>query len=160
MAKGASAKPGVLLDTNVLLYMTNPRSPHISAIMRVVGAKDAGRAACFIAAHSLKDFFYISRKAPYSLSQEAAKLWIRHFVDNYGIVDLTRAISKRAALGPGDDYEDNVIAESAKRAGCRYLLTYDGERTSFDDESFIALTAEELSDELGYVDYHVIRVKD
>lgn len=159
MGKGVSVKPGVLLDTNVLLYMTNPRSPHINAIMRVVVAKDAGRAACFIAAHSLKDFFYISRKAPYSLSQEAAKLWIRHFIDNYGIVDLTRVISKRAALGSGDDFEGNVIAESAKQAGCRYLLTYDMERSSLNDDLFMVLTAEELSERLGYVEYHVTRAE-
>ena len=155
---GKTPKPGVLLDTNVLLYMTNPQSEHVAAIMRIVGAKDAGRAACFIAAHSLKDFFCLSRKPPYGLSQEAAMAWIRHFIDHYGIVDLTRAISKRAALGEGADYEGHVIAESAKQAGCRYLLTYDLERAAFADGAFTALTAEELSEELGYVDYRVVRI--
>lgn len=160
MAKDSTARPSVLLDTNVLLYMTNPRSPHINAIMRVIGAKDAGRTACFIAAYSLKDFYSISRKEPYGLSPQAAKLWIRHFIDHYGMVDLTRAISKRAALVEGASYEDSVIAESAKQAGCRYLLTYDKERASFADDGLFAVTAEELSEKLGYVEYRMICVKE
>ena len=152
----ASERPGVLLDTNVLLYMTNPRSSHINAIMNIVGAKDAGTISCFIAAHSLKDFFYISRKEPYALSREAAMLWIRHFIDHYRIIDLTRSVSRHATAGPGPDFEDNVIAESAKRAGCGYVLTYDMEWSTVPGQSFETVTAEELSRVLGYTEYHVI----
>lgn len=140
----------VLLDTNVLLYLVNLASPHRAAILSVFKSKSEGKIACAFAAHSLKDFFYISRKNPYNLTKEQACEWIRFFLDTCIMVEMTEHICRQALNAGTPDYEDNIIIASAQYLGCRFIVTYDEDFQRFSDSHAIqVITAEELQKLLG-----------
>lgn len=143
------AKLRVLLDTNVLLYMTNPRSEHAGAISEIIRNASSGKLSLFVAAHSLKDFYYISSKAPYSLSDKEKRNWISFFLSSFVHVNLTSEIQKSALEGAEPDFEDGVIRACAESSSCAYIVSYDAAKSAFISEGCRKITAEELCETLS-----------
>ena len=138
--------PRVLLDTNVLLYLINLDSEHRPSILSLLHAEAEGKIRVFFAAHSCKDFFYLSMKAPYSLSSGKASEWIGVFMDCYDMVELTTDICRGALFGATSDFEDNIVIESARMRSCDYVITYDkGLAKALETGEMRGVTAEEIA---------------
>ncbi len=133
-----------LFDTNVLLYMTNPHSEHAAAIAEIIRSTSSGKLSLYVAAHSLKDFYYISTKAPYRLNDQEKRKWIAFFLHSFVHVNLTNEIQKSALEGTEPDFEDAVIRASAESSSCAYIVSYDAANNAFASNTCTKITAEEL----------------
>ena len=138
------ARIKVLLDTNVLLYMVNPRSEHAKAITEIIKLANENKLTLFVGAHSLKDFYYISTKAPYALNDAEKRNWIAFFLESFVHVDLTSEIQKSALAGKEPDFEDGVIRACAESSSCNFIVSYDAAKSAFASETCKKVTAEGL----------------
>ena len=126
----------VLLDTNVLIDVLARREPFYAESKRVVELAATDKIMAFVGAGSIADIYYIVRKNYHS--PEAARrlisdlVMIVHPVDT-AAKDVINALSSDLA-----DFEDAIVAETAKREEMDYIVTRNGD--DFMDTAIKALT--------------------
>ncbi len=132
----------LILDTNVWLdYHLSPRPAHADAVALVKGCIECD-IPLLIAAHSLKDFWYLLWQAGKSLnisdrelSPETASRLAKEvaWAATAQIADLATVVGSDASdtwlalkmRQSHDDYEDNLVVAAALRSDARLLVTSD-----------------------------------
>jgi predicted nucleic acid-binding protein len=133
-----------LLDTNALLYLINPKSVHNKALIELLKSCDNHDLSLYVAAHSLKDFYYIASKAPYLLDDKVKRKCLDFFLKTFKHINLTEEIQRSALVDNGPDFEDAIVKISAESCMCNFVVTYDMSKRAFESEVFKKVTAEEL----------------
>jgi len=118
----------IALDTNVLIYLeaiaTDPRGKIISDLLERIPAQHV-----LIPAQVLGEYFHVLiRKHGYSPSEAKANLQI--LLDTYDTIPTSSDMVASAAdlvTVQKRSFWDAVILSSAASAGCRMLLSEDGE---------------------------------
>jgi len=110
----------LLIDTDVLIDVAMSREPHVAASSELLSAVEDGKAAGFVAWHSLSNFHYLLSPRH---GAAAAKDFLRDlllFVD----VAQTSTPSAAYAMGlPMPDFEDALQAAAAVACGANIIAT-------------------------------------
>ena len=101
----------LLLDTNVLLDFMVPERPESNAAVEVI--RRAG---------SLKDAYYVACKY---LGEQAARDFVRAFLDALNVIALDEATCRIAASSDEPDFEDAIIRATAENMRANLILTRD-----------------------------------
>lgn len=113
----------VLLDTNVILDVLLVRQPWFGDADALWQECIRGTVLGYVAASTLTDIFYITRKRADLQRAHAA---VRDCVAGFELCPVdSRAIQLALSL-PGNDFEDNVQIACAAIAGLDAIVTRDG----------------------------------
>lgn len=111
-----------LLDTNVALDLLLWREPFANDATAIFQANRDQRFTGLICATSVTTVFYIAaRQAGKSVALEH----LRNFLAILEVAPVDRSVIEAALASPGADFEDNVVAESARQAGADAIVTRD-----------------------------------
>ena len=110
-----------MLDTNVLIDVLNQREPFFADSKRIFQLVKEKKIDGFVSVQSLKDIFYIFKKAGGRKTDPFKPIEAISFLFN--IVDVTAEDSFSALMSEMEDYEDALIAFSALRNGINFIIT-------------------------------------
>lgn len=119
----ASKCPRVFIDTNVILDYLGERTEDMPAFEMIVDAALDNKIVLVIAAHSLPNIFYITRK---KFSKAERFLMIKSICgicSTHPISDKT--IEKAIDSGYTTDLEDALQIQCAIESDCNYFITRD-----------------------------------
>ena len=110
----------VLIDTNILLDVLLARQPYCDEAMLVLKLAESGAVRGWIAANSVDNIYYISRR---QLSADQSRQLLRDLLQVVHVVspakkDLMWAINSDMA-----DLEDAIQAACAVKAGAKAIIT-------------------------------------
>jgi predicted nucleic acid-binding protein len=135
----------LLFDTNVILDVLARREPFFAdslGALDLIGGKGVLGA---MTANSVTDLFFLYRKhQPDSGKRKSA---LRTLMNALEVLDTTRALCLSALDSPISDFEDAVVAESAKSWSADFIVTRDEE--GFGGSPISAITPTELLDRFG-----------
>ncbi|MGS0765517.1 PIN domain-containing protein [Syntrophomonas curvata] len=111
----------VLIDTCIVIDFLQKREPFADDALRFFRAAASELFAGYITAKSATDIYYIDHKATHSDAESRKKL--RSLLTIISMAD-SAAIDVFQALASGiSDFEDAVMAETAKRIGADCIVT-------------------------------------
>lgn len=128
----------VFLDTNFLIDVAMESRPGSEAAARLFEAAAGGEVSCLVAASSLKDFYYITRRG---FSDEIRREWIALFFDVFTIANMGAAEVASALNGGEPNFEDGLILAVAQLSGCSCIISRD--ERAFASSSLPRLSSEE-----------------
>lgn len=105
----------VMIDLNVVLDVLMNRQPFAGDSLAVCNGSDR----CFVSAHMVTTAVYLTEK----FGPEAANATLDFLLGNFSIVPCDAKILSAARILKFRDYEDAVVAASAQKAECRYIVT-------------------------------------
>ncbi len=130
----------VLIDTNIVLDFLLEREPFYQNAQLLFQAIDSRRVVGYIAATTLTDIFYISRR--HTRNVELARQAILEILTAMKICPVNRAVLE-SAFGSGlSDFEDAVQIACAVSEGLDAILTRD--KQGFIHSSIPVLSIDEL----------------
>lgn len=112
----------LLLDTNVLLDFMVPERPESNAAVEVIRRCANGTDTGCVCAGSLKDAYYVACKY---LGEQAARDFVRAFLDALNVIALDEATCRIAASSDEPDFEDAIIRATAENMRANLILTHD-----------------------------------
>jgi predicted nucleic acid-binding protein len=112
----------VIVDTNILLDLLVADRAHHETVTTLFAELHAHRVEVRLAATSLKDVYYITRKAA---GAAAANAIIRALLDAMDVLAVDEACCRVAAASTEPDFEDGIIRACAEAAGADYLVSRD-----------------------------------
>ncbi len=137
--------PRVFLDTNILLDYLYFRGEEALAAEYIFNVCANDSIECFIAAHSLTNLFYITRK---DFSDAARKQIILNFCAMCHVQEISSdTVEKAIANGYSDDLEDALQIQCAVDCGADHLVTRDA--GGFGKSPVKAIAPHSLIHELG-----------
>lgn len=111
----------VLIDTCVVIDFLQKREPFANDALRFFRAAASELFSGYITAKSATDIYYLDHRATHSDAESRKKL--RSLLTIIGMAD-SAAIDVFQALASGlPDFEDAVMAETAKRIGADCIVT-------------------------------------
>ena len=110
----------ILLDANILLDVFQNRQPHYYASVRCLDKILRSEMEGVIPAHVVTTFYYVMNKF---LGKEVARDAIGWLLDNFTIAACDDGILSNAHASKMSDFEDAVVAMSAERDGCSFIVT-------------------------------------
>ena len=110
----------VVFDTNVILDVLLERLPFAEPAAVLLTEAERGQIQGFVCATSVTTIFYLARK---SLGRDSARRQVADLLSILDVAPVNRAVLERAARSGIDDFEDAVIAESARQVQARVILT-------------------------------------
>lgn len=113
----------VLLDTNVIIDFYEERPQFVEAAQQTLLKCAEGKCTGLLCASSVTDIYFILRK---SLGKEAALECINKLLLILEVADVGKSDLSKAAASGMPDFEDAVVAHSAKRAKADYIVTRNG----------------------------------
>lgn len=113
----------ILIDTNIILDFLSPREPFFQDASLLFQAIDTGEITGYVAATTLTDIFYISRKHTKSL--EKARQVIFDVLTILIICPTDRAVLESAFNSGLTDFEDAVQIFSAVAQSLDAIVTRD-----------------------------------
>lgn len=131
----------VLIDTNVLLDVLSRREPFYSDSAQVWTLAEQELIDAHIAAISVNNLYYIVRRLR---DRQTADNVIDKLLDDFEIIELSRAILSQARAGDGNDFEDLIQYFSAIHAGCEVVVTRN--KQDFPTTGLRIMTPRELLD--------------
>ena len=105
----------LMIDLNVVLDVLMNRQPFASDSLAVCSGTDR----CLVSAHMVTTAVYLTEK----FGPEATNATLDFLLGNFTVVPCDAKILSAARLLEFGDYEDAVVAASAQKAGCRYIVT-------------------------------------
>lgn len=114
----------VLIDTNILVDAALTFRPESAEACRLLELVGLGRCLGYVSALSLKDFYYLCRKA---LPDETVRAWIDLMLDTCEVVPVDKAICRRASASQNPDFEDAIVEVAALDTESDYLVSRDME---------------------------------
>lgn len=111
----------VLLDTCVIVDALQKREPFCTAAMELFLACSRGDIKGVITAKSLTDIYYLVRKSLHD--EQATRGVLEKLFLLFDVEDTFGADCHEAIKAPMNDYEDAVMAETAKRIEADYIIT-------------------------------------
>ena len=112
----------VAIDANVLIDMFERREPHYLPSAQVLSRVSSGKLVGVLAGHTVPNIYYVLRKICNRAIAEDAVDWM---LRTFGVVAPTIEIMRDARKLPMTDFEDAIIAESARVNRCDYVVTRD-----------------------------------
>ena len=109
-----------MFDTNVILDVLLERLPFAEPAAHLLAQAERGQIQGFACATSITTIFYLARK---SLGWADARRQVAHLLSILDVAPVNRAVLERAARSEIDDFEDAVIAESARQVNAQVILT-------------------------------------
>lgn len=126
---GGHARPLFTLDTNILVYAHDSRAGVRHEIAREVVARAAESGGCLLTVQALAELFHVLTRKRIVDEGVAARL-IQTYRDVFPVV-AADAESLLDAMDAVRDHHwafwDAMIWAAARKAGCRYLLSEDGQ---------------------------------
>ena len=111
----------VLLDTCVIVDALQKREPFCNAAMEIFLACSRGDMQGAVTAKSLTDIYYLVRKSLHD--EQAARGVINKLYMLFEVQDTFAEDCQKALKSLMNDYEDAVMAETAKRIEADYIVT-------------------------------------
>jgi predicted nucleic acid-binding protein len=130
----------IVFDTNVILDVLVEREPFVEVSAKAFDAIDRKDVSGAMTANTVTDLFFLYRK--HQSDPVKRKEAIRGLVTALEVLDTTRALCLSALDSPISDFEDAVVAESAKLWSADFIVTRDTH--GFDDSPVKAITPDEL----------------
>ena len=109
-----------MFDTNVILDVLLERLPFAEPAAHLLAQAERGQIQGFACATSITTIFYLARK---SLGRDDALRQVADVLSILDVAPVNRAVLERAARSGIDDFEDAVIAESARQVNVQVILT-------------------------------------
>ena len=113
----------LMIDTNVVLDVLLARPEFYEKSKAVLDLCERKKILGFVSASSITDIFYLVRRALRS-TEETYKV-IEALLNIVGVLSVTEADVQRAFLRHAKDFEDCLLAESAKSNSCVGIVTRD-----------------------------------
>ncbi len=110
----------LLLDTNVLLDSVLRRQPWAGDAIRLIAEVERGRAAGYLAGHTVTTAHYIIEKV---LGRQGARASVSEILRLFEIVPVEKADFHHAAALGLRDYEDAVQAVCALKVDVDFIVT-------------------------------------
>lgn len=110
----------VLFDTNVVLDVFQHREPHYEASAFALNAILEHSATGFFPAHAVATVDYVLRKYANRMTATNAINWI---LERFEICSCDDTILRLAARSDFADFEDAIVAFSAQRSSCHFIVT-------------------------------------
>ena len=130
----------LMIDTNVVLDVLLERPEFYEKSKAVLDLCESKKILGFVSASSITDIFYLVRRALRS-TEETYKV-IEALLNIVGVLSVTEADVQRAFLRHAKDFEDCLLAESAKSNNCVGIVTRDSR--DFLDFEITLYTPEEI----------------
>jgi predicted nucleic acid-binding protein len=112
----------VLLDTNIILDWWLERRPFMDEAQYVLSAAESGQVEGSLCATSVTTLFYLSAKEGGASQGRKAIETLLKFLE---IAPVNRAVVTQALESPTRDYEDAVLAFSARESKIDAIVTRD-----------------------------------
>ncbi len=110
----------VLVDTNVVLDVLLDRAPFADLSARVLALVEQSRIEGFLCATTVTTLDYLLGQ---SLSRAAARRALRTLLDLFEVAPVNRPILEQALQSGLADYEDAVLAQSARLVGADVIVS-------------------------------------
>ena len=110
----------VLLDTDVVLDLILDRQPFVQAATQLFELHEQGRLDIFVAAITLINVFYVTRK---NKGLDTARRAVDELLAKVGVCPLDQQILEQARKAAFKDYEDAVQHASAVASGLEAIIT-------------------------------------
>lgn len=130
----------LVFDTNVILDVLAKREPFFGASLDAIDLIDREGVSGAITANSVTDLFFLYRKL--QPDRGKCKEALRGLMAALEVLDTTRALCLLALDSPMSDFEDAVLAESAKLWGADCIVTRN--TSDFSASPIEAITPDEL----------------
>ena len=108
------------IDTNVILDVLLERLPFAEPAAHLLAQAERGQIQGFACATSITTIFYLARK---SLGRVDARRQVADVLSILDVAPVNRVVLERAARSDIDDFEDAVVAESARQVNAQAILT-------------------------------------
>lgn len=129
-----------MIDTNVVLDVLLERSEFYEKSKAVLDLCESKKILGFVSASSITDIFYLVRRALRD-TDETYKV-IGALLNIVGVLNVTTEDINRAFLRHAKDFEDCLLAESAKSNKCVGIVTRD--KKDFQDFEIELYSPEEI----------------
>ena len=110
----------LLLDTNVILDVWLRREPFFADSACMMALVEEGQVRASLSANTLTTLFYLCKK---TLGADAARAHIGGLLKIFSVAAVNRAVLADALTSRFDNFEDAVLHESARHAGCQAIIT-------------------------------------
>ena len=130
----------LMIDTNVVLDVLLERSEFYEKSKAVLDLCESKKILGFVSASSITDIFYLVRRALRD-TDETYKV-IGALLNIVGVLNVTTEDVNRAFLRHAKDFEDCLLAESAKSNKCVGIVTRD--KKDFQDFEIELYSPEEI----------------
>lgn len=118
-----SLSPAVLLDTNIIVDVLLRRQPFVQEADALLLLVEDGKLQASLCANSVTTVDYLLSGA---IGKPASRGHIKRLLKTFDIAPVNRAVLHNAAESTLKDFEDAVIAESAKSSGIPTIITRNG----------------------------------
>jgi predicted nucleic acid-binding protein len=112
----------VVIDNNIIIDFFGIDTEFKAVAEEVFHQIKLGKIKPYVCVNSLTDIYYVLKKAKGSIN---AKTVISLLMTLTNIVPLSVFDCKAALMMPMDDFEDAIIAVSAKKVGADFIVTRD-----------------------------------
>lgn len=130
----------LMIDTNVVLDVLLERKEFYDNSKAVLDSCERKKILGFVSASSITDIFYLVRRALRN-TDETYKI-IGALLNIVGVLNVTEVDVQRAFLKRAKDFEDCLLAESAKSNNCVGIVTRDAK--DFQDFNIKLYSPEQL----------------
>lgn len=113
----------ILLDTNVVVDMLLKREPFANDALEIFQLLESGDVKASVCATTVTTVDYLAAKF---VGGAQARTLIRFLMSLCDVADVNKRILLAALESPTSDFEDAVIAESAKASGIPTIITRNG----------------------------------
>ena len=132
-------------DSNVIVDALTDRAGSVEEERRLLYAATVGEIEGIMSAKQMTDIYYVLRK--HISDDKARRDLISILLQGFQIVSADKVILSLSLLSRVADYEDAVIAESAKQCGADCIITNDVR--GFRNSGIDAKTPQEVASFLG-----------
>ena len=130
----------LMIDTNVVLDVLLKRPEFYEKSKAVLDLCESKKILGFVSASSITDVFYLVRRALKNI-EETYKI-VGALLNIVGVLSVTEADVQKAFLKHAKDFEDCLLAESAKSNKCEGIVTRDSR--DFQDFEITLYSPEEI----------------
>ena len=113
----------VLLDTNIVIDVLHQREPFAKEAAQILKLVEQGDIKASVCATTVTTIDYLATK--FTDSAQSRKL-VNFLLALCDVADVNKRVLLAALESSMTDYEDAVIAESAKSSGIRTIITRNG----------------------------------
>lgn len=110
----------VLFDTNVVLDVLLDRKPFVHDSAQVLALVERGAIIGSLCATTVTTLFYLCGRA---LDAQQARAQVGTLLQLFDIAPVNRLVLGDALAAAFADYEDAVLHEAARHAGCQAIVT-------------------------------------
>ena len=135
----------IVFDTNVILDVLIEREPFVDVSARAFDVIDRKDVSAAMTANTVTDLYFLYRK--HQPDPAKRKESLRGLVTALDVLDTTRALCMAALDSPMPDFEDALVAESAKQWSADYIVTRN--TRDFAVSPIEAITPDELTKRFG-----------